>query len=223
MLWGLPDAVVARPCNEVAPCWWQWETLELYRGCSTASSSRSLCSGCKLCLLFYHQLALLADGAVSGMLHSICSKHIYLCDNIVTETCCPASSFQPLSAALSGRILKEARAQQEELDLENLEEQHGQAAAQIQAGALAAAMQQLADSDSDDEDGGGRLSDAGDGWWEADQADLEVSPQEEAALAAFMSPAGADGQQQQQRSLADMIMGKIREQQQQRGISVLPE
>jgi hypothetical protein len=130
---------------------------------------------------------------------------------------------QPLSAALSGRILKEARAQQDELDLETLEEQHGQAAAQIQAGALAAAMQRLADSDSDDdhEDGGGRQND--EGWWEADDGDLDVSPQEEAALAAFMTPAGADGQQQQQRSLADMIMGKIREQQQQRGISVLPE
>jgi hypothetical protein len=81
-------------------------------------------------------------------------------------------------------------------------------------------MQQLADSDSDAEDGG----DA-DGMWGGDE-DFDVGPEEEAALAAFMAPAAAaaaGGAAAGQRSLADLIVSKIREQQQEQGLQVLPE
>ncbi len=47
-----------------------------------------------------------------------------------------------------------------------------------------------------------------------------MSPEEEAALAAFMAP---DAAQHQQRSLADLILGKIREQQVAAGVTVIPE
>jgi hypothetical protein len=50
--------------------------------------------------------------------------------------------------------------------------------------------------------------------------EVDVSPEEEAALAAFMAPGAAD---YQQRSLADMILGKIREQQAEAGVAVIPE
>lgn len=50
--------------------------------------------------------------------------------------------------------------------------------------------------------------------------EVEVSPAEEAALAAFMAPGAQD---YAQRSLADVILGKIREQQAAAGVAVLPE
>jgi len=72
-----------------------------------------------------------------------------------------------MTQKMSSRILKEARAQQAELDLEEAEgpdgQQEGQQAVQLlSSGALAAALQHMADSD-DDDDGGG-LSDTDSVW-----------------------------------------------------------
>lgn len=91
---------------------------------------------------------------------------------------------------------------------------------QISQGALTAALQRLADSDDDDEDHGG-FSDT-DSMWDVGDGDADVSPEEEAALAAFMAT-GAQDSAQQQKSLADLVLGKIRDKQQQAGIQTLPE
>eukprot|EP00877_Chromochloris_zofingiensis_P005227 jgi/Chrzof1/14705/Cz09g12210.t1 len=127
-----------------------------------------------------------------------------------------------VSQKISSRILKEARAQQEEIDFDD--QQDGAAAntpaIQISQGALTAALQRLADSDDDDEDHGG-FSDT-DSMWDVGDGDADVSPEEEAALAAFMAT-GAQDSAQQQKSLADLVLGKIRDKQQQAGIQTLPE
>ncbi|KAF8062016.1 hypothetical protein HT031_004276 [Scenedesmus sp. PABB004] len=114
---------------------------------------------------------------------------------------------------VSARILREARAQQEELDAEELDAQHGGpgAVAQIPAGAIAAALQRL-DADSDSEagdDGGDGLTEAG-SVWGGDDDDDDVAPEDEAALAAFMSPAALDGSgAAAQRTLADAILARL--------------
>lgn len=122
---------------------------------------------------------------------------------------------QPLQfvpAALTNRILDEARAQQEEIDAGD-EGELGTA-----RDALAAAMQGLgrtdADSD-DDEDGDGddALSDPGSGW---DEEEYEVAAEDEAALAAFMAPGSKN---HKQKTLADVIMEKIRAKQEEAGMT----
>lgn len=76
---------------------------------------------------------------------------------------------QPMSQKVSSRILKEARAQQAEVDAEEdlLDEAGGSggagaAAALLSRGALSAALQRLADSDDEDqgEEGGGSDNDS---------------------------------------------------------------
>ncbi|KAG2424167.1 hypothetical protein HXX76_014700 [Chlamydomonas incerta] len=151
-----------------------------------------------------------------------------------------------LDVKLSGRILKAAREQQQELDAEELfdldraldddEEGEGEEGAggkkrlDPQA-ALRAAMQRLGekgkgkggaggrDDDSDDE----ADSDDGGGGLEGDfeeVEEVEVDADDERALAAFMAP-GAEGHRQT--SLADLIMARLRQRQAEQGLAQLPE
>jgi essential nuclear protein 1 len=174
---------------------------------------------------------------------------------------------QGVNAKLSGRILKAAREQQEEVEAEEAEAAlqarlGAGAAARLGAGALAAALRRSrgADSDDDDDDDdmddeqpaapgriqrqyvGGSLGSGGDlggdddddaelqaraaagggdaGFVGLEQEDEEVSPEDEAALAAFMAPGAASYTQQ---SLADVVLSKLREKQKEQGLTVLPE
>lgn len=56
--------------------------------------------------------------------------------------------------------------------------------------------------------------------WEAGDEELELGPEDEAALAAFMAPGAAD---YRQRSLSDLILDKIRAKQAEGGLSQIPE
>jgi hypothetical protein len=75
-------------------------------------------------------------------------------------------SKQAVPQDVSARILREARAQQEELDAEDLQQTTAAAAgpAQIPAGAIAAALQQLHDSDSEGGDDLDGFTEAGSVW-----------------------------------------------------------
>jgi hypothetical protein len=75
-------------------------------------------------------------------------------------------SKQAVPQDASARILREARAQQEELDAEDLQQTTAAAAGptQIPAGAIAAALQQLHDSDSEGGDGLDGFTEAGSVW-----------------------------------------------------------
>lgn len=69
-----------------------------------------------------------------------------------------------------------------------------------------------------------RPSTTADGGYASDDAyefdeEIEVSPEDEAALAAFMAP-GADSYHQ--KTLADMVLEKIRERQAAAGVAELP-
>ncbi|KAF6259059.1 bystin-like protein [Scenedesmus sp. NREL 46B-D3] len=114
---------------------------------------------------------------------------------------------------VSARIMREARAQQDELDAEDLQRTTAAAGpAQIPAGAIAAALQQLHDSDSEAEGGEDldALTEAGSVWGGEDADD--ISPEDEAALAAFMSPAALQGAgAAAQRTLADAIMARLQQ------------
>jgi len=119
--------------------------------------------------------------------------------------------------ALSARILKEARAQQDEVDNDTRP-------LTATIGITAALKNPDLDSDDDDEydpDGPEEFSDPGSQWEEYDEDDEleEISPEDEAALAAFMAPNAAD---YQQKTLTDIILEKIREKQQQAGLSEIP-
>lgn len=119
--------------------------------------------------------------------------------------------------ALSARILKEARAQQDEVDNDTRPPT-------ATIGITAALKNPDLDSDDDDEydpDGPEEFSDPGSQWEEYDEDDEleEISPEDEAALAAFMAPNAAD---YQQKTLTDIILEKIREKQQQAGLSEIP-
>ncbi|KAI3435957.1 hypothetical protein D9Q98_002015 [Chlorella vulgaris] len=122
-----------------------------------------------------------------------------------------AEEFVP--AALSSRILREARSQQDEVDADDAPP--AAAALQLKAnrGLVEAAAKGLQESDSEDE-----LSDGGGSVYEFDD-EIEVSPEDEAALAAFLAP-GADSYHQ--RTLADMVMDRIREKQAEEGVSEIP-
>jgi hypothetical protein len=75
---------------------------------------------------------------------------------------------------VSARILREARAQQDELDAEDLQQTAAAAAgpAQIPAGAIAAALQQLHDSDSEGGEEFDGFTEAGSVWGGDDVSDL---------------------------------------------------
>lgn len=120
---------------------------------------------------------------------------------------------EPVSAAMTARILKEARSQREEVDAEDVPA--GAAALQLAGsrGVVAAAAKGLQDSDSDDD-----FSDGGGSVYEYDE-EIEVSAEDEAALAAFMAP-GADNYKQ--KTLADLVLERIREKQAEQGVSELP-
>lgn len=60
-------------------------------------------------------------------------------------------------------------------------------------------------------DGGGSV-------YEYDE-EIEVSPEDEAALAAFMAP---DADSYQQRTLADLVLERIREKQKEQGVTEIP-
>ncbi|PSC71236.1 Bystin [Micractinium conductrix] len=114
-------------------------------------------------------------------------------------------------AAMTARILKQARSQQEEIDAEDAPA--GAAALQLagRRGVVAAAAKGLqGDSESEEE-----WSDDG---YEFDE-EIEVSAEDEAALAAFMAP-GADDYQQ--KTLADLVLERIRQKQAEQGVSELP-
>ncbi|KAK9850619.1 hypothetical protein WJX84_000393 [Apatococcus fuscideae] len=112
---------------------------------------------------------------------------------------------QGLDAATSNRIMEAAKAQQEEMEAED-------AAAQSLPGLPTGPgkgqklLQQLAEDSDDDDDGTDAFSDAGSlGGW--DKEEEEISPEDQRALAAFMAP---EGQLGQQRTLADLILDKIK-------------
>ncbi|EFN54310.1 hypothetical protein CHLNCDRAFT_135512 [Chlorella variabilis] len=115
-------------------------------------------------------------------------------------------------AAMTRRILREARTQQEEVDADE-----SPAAVALQLGAsrglVAAAAKGLQDSDSEDD-----FSDGGGSVYEYDE-EIEVSPEDEAALAAFMAP---DADSYRQRTLADLVLERIREKQAEQGVSEIP-
>jgi hypothetical protein len=75
---------------------------------------------------------------------------------------------------VSARILREARAQQDELDAEDLQQMTAAAAgpAQIPAGAIAAALQQLHDSDSEGGEDFDGFTEAGSVWGGDDVSSL---------------------------------------------------
>lgn len=128
--------------------------------------------------------------------------------------------------ALSNKILKEARAQQDE---ENTHDTHEQAntrdalkAAMKNLGASAAGKDDLDDT-SDEEDDlhdvdafQDDFSDPGSDFDEEEWAD-QITAAEEAALAAFMAPKSKD---HKQKTLADVIMDKIREKQGEAGMVI---
>ncbi len=158
---------------------------------------------------------------------------------------------------MSGRILKAARDQQEEIDAEEAEQEqadqgrvqvsllarlHGCAcmsthgavfpplplisellpamhAVQISAGALAAALKRLEDSD-DEADDDEVEDDPGFDDSVYAGAEEELDPNDEAALEAFMAP-GHEGKTQL--SLGDMIMNSLRAKQRAAGVAVAPE
>ncbi|GFR48122.1 hypothetical protein Agub_g9949 [Astrephomene gubernaculifera] len=172
-----------------------------------------------------------------------------------------------LDVKMSGRILKAAREQQQELDAEELfdldhddeddEDEQEQGAGSKQQkkrvdpqAAMRAAMARLgggkasgaaataADSSDDEADSdsgsdglparpvtgprGGRLpatNDDADLYDNGEDADVEVDPEDERALAAFMAPGAAA---YQQTSLADLIVARLRERQAEQGLRRLP-
>jgi len=115
-------------------------------------------------------------------------------------------------AALSNRILEEARAQQEEVAIGGA---HG--AQRSAREALTTAMQSIGagatDSD-DDREAGDEFSDPGSDWGE--EWESEINAEDEAALAAFMAPGAKD---HRQKTLTDVIMEKIRAKQEESGVA----
>ncbi|KFM26104.1 Bystin [Auxenochlorella protothecoides] len=103
---------------------------------------------------------------------------------------------QSLPADISHRVLRVAREQAEEMAAVGSGEGAGVAS-------NAASLAALRESDSDDE--GGFSPGPGSAWGDEDDLDQEeISPEDEAALAAFMRPAGA-----KQKTLADVVAEKL--------------
>jgi len=124
---------------------------------------------------------------------------------------------------MSGRILKAARDQQQEIDAEELDEEREGEGGRVKfsSDALAAALKKIEDSDEedgDDDDNPGSLFRDGDSVYEPED-DEEVDPNDAKALEAFMAP---EGLRPQQMSLGDLIMSKLRDRQKEAGISVVP-
>lgn len=113
---------------------------------------------------------------------------------------------------LSKKILREAQAQQAEVEAEAV----GEAAALVGAAidvsgrSVVAAAKKKMDSD-DDSDFDDDYSDSGSQW---DMEEVEVTEEDEKALAAFMRPSSST-----QRTLADIIMEKIRAKQEEGGMA----
>ncbi|KAG2432729.1 hypothetical protein HYH02_012863 [Chlamydomonas schloesseri] len=156
-----------------------------------------------------------------------------------------------LDVKLSGRILKAAREQQQELDAEELfdldhegddddDDDDGQGGGggkkRIDAqAALRAAMQRLGEKGGKggapgpaggrDDDSDDDEDSEGGGGLEGDyelEEEVEVDADDERALAAFMAPEAAAGGYRQT-SLADLIMARLRERQAEQGLAALPE
>lgn len=153
-----------------------------------------------------------------------------------------------LDVKLSGRILKAAREQQQELDDEEAFEkalgsdEEGEEGGRIDPqAALRAAFQKVggkggakggakgapaADSDDDDSDvdeAPGRPGAFGLAAGDADvdyEEDVEVDPDDERALAAFMAPGASS---HRQTNLADLIMARLKERQTEQGLQAVGE
>ncbi|MEW5310506.1 MAG: hypothetical protein WDW38_002299 [Sanguina aurantia] len=120
---------------------------------------------------------------------------------------------EPISAKLSGRILKQAREQQHEIDHEELEGDRDILQGEISSGALAAALKRVADSDDDDDDEDPQEGDDM-GWLNSMNeggygmgADIAVSAEEERALAAFMAPDAAAAASSGVAALSGLMLG----------------
>ncbi|MEW5302554.1 MAG: hypothetical protein WDW36_005327 [Sanguina aurantia] len=120
---------------------------------------------------------------------------------------------KPISAKLSGRILKQAREQQHEIDHEELEGDRDILQGEISSGALAAALKRVADSDDDDDDEDPQEGDDM-GWLNSMNeggygmgADIAVSAEEERALAAFMAPDAAAAASSGVAALSGLMLG----------------
>ncbi|KDD73843.1 hypothetical protein H632_c1791p0, partial [Helicosporidium sp. ATCC 50920] len=103
-----------------------------------------------------------------------------------------------MTPAVSRRVLSMAKEQQEELSRP-----------QVPAAAALAAELEASSDEEDAEAGWDAAGNDDEGRWEEEE---EISPEDEAALAAFMNPAGA----QPQRTLADIINEKLRDMEEQR-------
>ncbi|GLI60347.1 hypothetical protein VaNZ11_002468 [Volvox africanus] len=144
-----------------------------------------------------------------------------------------------LDAKTSGRILKAAREQQQELDAEELfdldhddddEDGDGKKRVVDPQAALRAALQRLGtggqsgkgareDDDSDD-DSDGRGAPFLNEEEQYEEEEVEVDPEDQRALEAFFAP-GADSYRQT--SLADLILSKLRERQAEQGLPQVPQ
>jgi len=110
-----------------------------------------------------------------------------------------------LEEKMTAKIMKEAREQNEDLEAEE-NVMLASARNHSQQGAAT-----LAESDSDDEDGPGNFSDGDSRWGEEE---VDISPEDEAAMAAFLNPMA------KQRTLADIILEKIQEKQQRQKLTL---
>ncbi|KAK9840658.1 hypothetical protein WJX81_007722 [Elliptochloris bilobata] len=120
-----------------------------------------------------------------------------------------------LTPELSSRILREAQAQQAEVDAEADLLGAGGARAASSGRQEGGCCEAGRDSDSDSDPGEDVHSEVDEAWVEE-----HVSAEDEAALAAFLYP---DAASQQQRTLNDIIMSKIRERQATGGLASVPE
>ncbi|GAB4821947.1 hypothetical protein N2152v2_008993 [Parachlorella kessleri] len=122
---------------------------------------------------------------------------------------------------LSSKILQEARAQQQELDADRAAEGPAGAAHLAASGALAAAMHKQGGEGDSDSEAGVSDDEFDDSRWqqEYDEELEELGVEDEAALAAFMAHQGAGAKQ---RTLSEMILDKIRQAQQDKGLTEIP-
>ena len=112
----------------------------------------------------------------------------------------PSDDDAALPADVSAKVLAQARVQQAEVEAE-ARGTTGLAGRGSRAPTAAAPP-----ADSDDESASSLSDGGGDPW---SDGEVEVSPEDEAAIAAFLAPGAAD---HRQRTLADVILDKLKEQ-----------
>ncbi|BDA46830.1 Bystin [Coccomyxa sp. Obi] len=122
---------------------------------------------------------------------------------------------EPLVEEASEQVLRVAREQQAEIDAEDRPATRYGPAVRSQAARVNLRAQQSHDSDSDESADLEEYSDDEEHW-----IDNEIGVDDEEALAKFMAP---DAASQQQRTLSDIIMERIREKQEAGGMPAISE